>query len=109
MQTLYLFNTVRLILLIALIFLVPPATYAAVDLDEGWEYRWGDSPLTDAGVPEWVLGQDPGQWSAIGFPSNPPDRNGQEHVWYRITLPEGEWQEPVLYIYSVDLILSHFL
>ena len=109
MQTLYLFNTVRLILLIALIFLVPPATYAAVDLDEGWEYRWGDSPLTDAGVPEWVLGQDPGQWSAIGFPSNPPDRNGQEHVWYRITLPEGEWQEPVLYIYSVDLIVQVWL
>lgn len=109
MQMLYPLNAIRLMLLIALSFLVLPAAYAAVDLDEGWEYRWGDSPLTDEGVPEWVLGQDTWQWSAISFPSNPPDRNGQEHVWYRITLPEGEWQEPVLYVYSVDLIVQVWL
>jgi len=109
MQMLYLLNAVRLMLLIALSFLVSSAAYAAVDLDEGWEYRWGDSPLTEEGVPEWVLGQAPWQWNAISFPSNPPDRNGQELVWYRITLPEGEWQEPVLYIYSVDLIVQVWL
>ncbi len=109
MQMLYPLNAVRLMLLIALSFLVSSAAHAAVDLDEGWEYRWGDSPLTEEGVPEWVLGQDSWQWNAISFPSNPPDRNGQEHVWFRITLPEGEWREPVLYIYSVDLIVQVWL
>ena len=72
MQMLYSLNAVRLMLLIALSFLVPSAAYAAVDLDEGWEYRWGESPLTEEGVPEWTLGQAPWQWNAISFPSNPP-------------------------------------
>lgn len=102
-------NPLSLMLLVAWSLLVPQAAYAALDLDEGWEYRWGHSPVTDEGVPEWVLGQDSRQWSSIGFPSNPPDRNGREHVWYRLTLPEGEWQEPVLYIYSVDLIVQVWL
>ncbi|MEQ3622946.1 MAG: GGDEF domain-containing protein [Marinobacter sp.] len=96
-------------LLIALSFLVPTTAFAAVNLEEGWEYRWGDSPFTDEGVPEWVLGQDSAQWSAIGFPSNPPERDQREHVWYRIALPDGDWQEPVLYIYSVDLIVQVWL
>ncbi|MDL0431814.1 diguanylate cyclase [Marinobacter sp. TBZ242] len=109
MQMLYPSNAVGLMLLIAFSFLLPQTAYAAVDLDEGWEYRWGDSPFTEEGVPEWVLGQDSGQWHAIDFPSNPPDRNGREHVWYRVTLPEGEWQEPVLYIFSVDLIVQVWL
>lgn len=75
-------------------------------LDQGWEYRWGDSPFTADGVPEWVLEDAPEQWHAIDFPSNPPGRDGRRHAWFRITLPEGEWQAPVLYIYSVDIIVQ---
>nr|WP_297401369.1 GGDEF domain-containing protein [uncultured Marinobacter sp.] len=73
-------------------------------VDRGWEYRWGDSPFTEQGVPEWTQEAAPGQWHAIGFPSNPPGRAGREHVWFRVPLPSGEWQTPVLYIFSVDLI-----
>lgn len=111
MQMLYPSNaaSLSLMLLMALSFLVPQTAYAAVNLNEGWEYRWGDSPFTDEGVPEWTLRQETESWSAIGFPSNPPDRDRREHVWYRITLPEGEWQQPVLYIYSVDLIVQAWL
>ena len=49
---------------------------------------------------------DSSKWQDIAFPSNPPGRNGQEHVWFRVTLPAGEWFEPALYIYSVDIILQ---
>lgn len=82
---------------------------AKTDLDSGWQYRWGDSPVDSAGVPEWVRGGDPDQWHAIGFPSNPPDRQGRQQVWYRVNLPDGPWREPVLYIYSVDLIVQVWL
>jgi len=109
MQMLYPSNAVTLMLLLALSSLAPQKAFSAVDVDEGWEYRWGDSPSTEEGVPEWVVGSDTSQWNAIGFPSNPPGRDGREHVWYRVTLPEGEWQEPVLYIYSVDLIVQVWL
>lgn len=110
MQTLYSLKVGCLALLTVLSMFGVQTACAATDLDEGWEYRWGDSPFTEDGVPEWTLGQQPEKWNAIAFPSNPPDRNGREHVWYRVTLPaEGEWQEPLLYIFSVDLIVQVWL
>lgn len=76
---------------------------------EGWEYRWGDLPFKDSGEPDWSIAQQPGQWQAIDFPSNPPGRDGRDQVWYRVTLPAGDWQNPVLYILSVDLIVQVWL
>tara|TARA_R110000868_G_scaffold129716_2_gene338821 strand:- start:999 stop:3281 length:2283 start_codon:yes stop_codon:yes gene_type:complete len=76
---------------------------------EGWEYRWGDLPFTAEGVPDWSVAQQPEQWHAIDFPSNPPGRNGRDQVWYRVTLPAGDWQNPVLYIFSADLIVQVWL
>ncbi|WP_176793246.1 ATP-binding protein [Rhodospira trueperi] len=80
------------------------------DLDTGWEYRWGDSPIGADGVPLWTrpgVGDD--AWQPIDFPSNPPDRDGRRNVWYRAPLPEGDWRDPVIYIYSVDLITEVYL
>lgn len=79
-------------------------------LDEGWQYRWGDSPFNAEGVPAWTDDPaDSSEWQAIDFPSNPPNRNGQTNVWYRVTLPADEWRDPILYIYSVDLITEVYL
>lgn len=98
-------------LLLALLLAAPAcAGPAPLALDEGWEYRWGDSPFRADGTPAWV--DDPtsqGEWQPIAFPSNPPGRGGSKHAWFRITLPEGEWRDPVLYIYSVDLITQAWL
>jgi diguanylate cyclase (GGDEF)-like protein len=88
----------------------PVAAVAAPQpVTEGWEYRWGDLPFSAEGVPDWSVAQQPEQWHAIAFPSNPPGRDGRDQVWYRVTLPEGEWQNPVLYIFSVDLIVQVWL
>ncbi|MDX1465210.1 MAG: diguanylate cyclase [Halomonas sp.] len=90
--------------------LVASTNARALNLDEGWEYRWGDSPFLADGTPVWV--EEPANdvaWHAIAFPSNPPGRDGHRHAWFRITLPEGEWRDPVLYIYSVDLITQVWL
>lgn len=35
-----------------------------VDVTTGWEYRWGDSPVTGEGLPSWVDGTASG-WSAV--------------------------------------------
>ncbi len=79
-----------------------------LELNQNWEYRWGDSPFNN-GTPEWVLQDLPTAWQPIDFPSNPPDRNGRENVWYRTLIPEGDWRDPVIYIYSVDLIVEVYL
>lgn len=93
------------ILLLALLLVSPTqAASPSLDLDTGWEYRWGDSPLLEDGTPLWALASDDEAWRPIAFPSNPPGRRDHQHVWFRITLPPGEWRDPVLYIYSIDLI-----
>ncbi|WP_245904448.1 sensor domain-containing diguanylate cyclase [Billgrantia lactosivorans] len=81
-----------------------------MDLDKGWEYRWGDSPRLADGTLAWLDDTiDESAWQAIEFPSNPPGREGNRHAWFRITLPDGEWRDPVLYVYSIDLIAQAFL
>lgn len=85
------------------------ASSSALALDQGWEYRWGDSLFNEQNQPLWALTEEPEAWTSIGFPSNPPERRGQRNAWFRITLPEGDWADPVLYIYSVDLITQVFL
>lgn len=79
---------------------------ATQPVTEGWEYRWGDSPVDAAGVPVWIKEPAANRWQAIDFPSNPPDRNGRNYVWYRVTPPAGDWHNPVLYIFSVDLMVQ---
>lgn len=100
-------------LTVVVLLLTPWASVAAEHahtLDTGWEHRWGDSPLNEAGVPLWILADDDQKaWQAIDFPSNPPGRDGQRNVWYRTTLPDGDWRDPVIYIYSVDLITEVYL
>lgn len=74
-----------------------------------WEYRWGDSLFTE-GKPDWVLPENTDDgWQTIAFPSNPPNRSQREFVWFRARLTEVPLHEPVLYIYSVDLITQVYL
>ncbi|MBC7183140.1 MAG: GGDEF domain-containing protein, partial [Marinobacter sp.] len=102
-----LIGLLRLTIALMLTILMPALAHGASQaVTEGWEYRWGDSPFTRDGIPEWTLADAPEEWHSIGFPSNPPGREGRENVWFRVTLPEGEWQDPVLYIFSVDLIVQ---
>ena len=101
------------ILLLALLCLLGPAIGMAATAPPqditGWEWRWGDSPLDTSGSPAWLKDAGSGEWQAIDFPSNPPGRAGHEHLWLRTTLPEGEWRDPVIYLYSIDLIAQFFL
>ncbi|MCO7247048.1 diguanylate cyclase [Halomonas sp. Mc5H-6] len=73
-----------------------------------WEYRWGDSPLNANGEPEW-LDDESADWQSAASPSNPPGREGHQHLWLRTTLPEGDWNDPVLYITSINLIGQAYL
>ncbi|MDR5858759.1 GGDEF domain-containing protein [Halomonas eurihalina] len=100
-----------MLLLILLGPIAAPAQVSTISLTDGWEYLWGDSPIADDGTLVWASGEPAdANWRSIDFPSNPPDRNGRHHAWFRTTLPmDGEWRDPVLYIYSVDLIVEAYL
>jgi signal transduction histidine kinase len=67
-----------------------------VELDEGWEHRWGDSPLDTSGVPVWAYdrGSD-GEWQPFDITERLPEGEG-EYIWCRVRLPAGEWRDPAL-------------
>ncbi|SDL02179.1 diguanylate cyclase (GGDEF) domain-containing protein [Modicisalibacter muralis] len=96
-------------LLCVLSLLATMAMATPRELESGWEYRWGDSPFLPDGTPAWTLPSNDDTWRSIGFPSNPPNREGRDHAWFRVTLPAGEWVDPVLYVYSIDLIAEAYL
>ncbi|WP_251976628.1 diguanylate cyclase [Salinicola avicenniae] len=117
------------LLLIGLVFVatsIPgsPAIETSAHLPNDWAYRWGDSPVNESGVRQWTREEAPtataqlqrdglaaatSAWRPIAFPANPPNRQGREKVWFRATLPVGQWLDPVLYITSIDLIAQVYV
>ncbi|MCB1139350.1 MAG: SpoIIE family protein phosphatase [Leptospiraceae bacterium] len=105
-----------------------------VRLESTWEYRWGDSPRAESGDFLWLKevgpdanlpsppqqdrkpdseNDDPGKqgsvgWSHLPFPAQPPGRQGNTFIWQRVQIPEGQWRDPALYIYSVDTIFEAY-
>ncbi|MGS2742460.1 GGDEF domain-containing protein [Halomonas sp. LS-001] len=102
-------NLLQLVLFVLLLAMSGAlyANTAPLPLDD-WTYRWGDSPHDADNRPEWLT-DNSDAWESIAFPSNPPNRNGQQHVWFRTTLPAGDWRDPVLFITSIDLIGQIYL
>jgi len=95
-------------LFLVLLPIVSLAQSETISIDSGWQYRWGDSAFSNEGIPKWVVDEQD-KWSNIRFPSNPSNRDGKTNVWYRTSLPSGAWHDPVVYIYSVDLITEVYM
>jgi len=85
----------------------------AVPLTDGWKYRWGDSPLNDAGVPIWTLKNgdtSPQEWQSFKLKekiSKPPN---VETVWVQVPLPDNLWRYASIYLrglpYEADIYLG---
>ncbi|ETI62547.1 diguanylate cyclase [Marinomonas profundimaris] len=80
-----------------------------VSLDNGWEYAWGDSPFNADGIPLWTQQDSLADWQSIAFPANPPARGAHHNVWFRITLPQQAFRDPVFYASSIDLLAEVYL
>lgn len=111
---LYRFSKLLILKIVTFLILFPCLVFAQgpiKELDSNWQYHWGDSPFNADGIPEWASGeQEQNEWLNIDFPSNPPNRDGKTNVWYRTVLPDsGIWRDPVIYVYSVDLITEVYI
>jgi two-component system sensor histidine kinase ChiS len=85
----------------------------AVALTKNWEYRWGDSPLNDAGVPIWTLKNgdpSPQEWQPLKLKKKIPKPPNVETVWVRVTLPDNVWRYASIYLrglpYQADIYLG---
>ena len=62
---------------------------------DGWEYRWGDSPLDERGLPTWAADASAPGWQPTTMTFSPPGE-AQEFLWLRIRLPEDLPANPVV-------------
>lgn len=92
-----------------LVSVCPLASYArgivtdeSLLLRDGWEYRWGDSPLDDQKRPVWTYdAKEEGAWRPTESLLNPPGHRNENILWFRVTLPANRWRDPTLYIPNV--------
>src|SRR5262245_6042322 len=85
----------------ALLVLALVGASEPVRLADGWQYRWGESPLDASGRLEWL---DPGDagWAPLKMPGYPPRGDSRAfRVWLRVPLPQLPWRDPVLKIDAV--------
>ncbi|QQR46486.1 chemotaxis protein [Myxococcus xanthus] len=74
----------------------------SIDLNQGWRYRWGDSPPGPADVPAWALESgDEQAWQPVAALREPPGRGAHTVLWLSIPVPQGQWLEPALYLGTV--------
>ena len=81
-----------------------------IEITQGWQYRWGDSPLDEAGVPVWTQEEASSpEWQAFQFPKKLWKPQGEKILWLRVSLPEAQWNSPAIYLRSVPYILEAYL
>ncbi len=98
LRTGYIITFSLLALLLGLVGLKRDRIAPLVPIEEGWEYSWR-TDIDRPGSREWSTIE----WEPIGYPSNPPGREGREAVWYRHRLPHLDIADPALFVYSIDL------
>jgi signal transduction histidine kinase len=76
-----------------------------VELTKDWRYRWGDSPLNEAGIPVWIAEDTLSEeWQSIAYRDgilDPPDRDGEKYLWLRVGFTSGDWKDAHLFINHV--------
>ncbi len=65
---------------------------------EQWYYRWEHSPVNDQNLPLWMDASDD-EWKLFGNGSDfKTTQQGSHTLWFMISLPDGDWENPALWI-----------
>lgn len=87
-----------------------PINSLPVAITEGWQYRWGDSPFDEAGVPVWSYQElSSSAWKPLEIPAKLPKPPGETMAWFRVKLPEGRWQYPSLNLQGASWAFEAYL
>ncbi|HEY9852120.1 MAG TPA: ATP-binding protein [Leptolyngbyaceae cyanobacterium] len=81
-----------------------------VEITQGWQYRWGDLPIDDAGVP--ILDNQnaaSSEWKPLKVPAKLTKPTGEKFIWFRVNLPAGDWKHPGVDIRGVASVLEIYL
>lgn len=65
-------------------------------IEDGWQYRWGDSPVDPSGNPLWAQVETDDGWHPMEFPGQPPGRNDNQTLWLKVKLPDNQFHHQAL-------------
>ncbi len=75
-----------------------------------WAYRYGDSPVDSSGTLLWTYMREPSQWRRAEQLLRPGgNTENSSFLWLRNTLPQGQWQNPALYIANCFLMFEVYV
>lgn len=76
----------------------------------GWEYRWGDSPLTTNGRLAWLSDFDNIQaWLPVNKPSDIPIIPGKKDLWIRLHLENHDETNSAIFISRIEKIFEVYI
>jgi hypothetical protein len=66
-------------------------------IEQGWQFRLGDSPIDKEGIPVWIKGN--GVWKPLDNISKPI--NNVQCAWFRVKIPVTRLKIPTIYFEKI--------
>lgn len=99
--------------LLALLLAVPDGMAArlpVVEFNEGWEYRWGDSPFDENGIPVWTYEFAPDtEWHDLVQLEDTPIPERENFVWIRVRLPDARIANAAVFTGHIYMSVEAYL
>ncbi len=99
---------IPIIIIASLMIMAEPPRPAVIS--DGWQYRHGDSPKNEQGMPLWVYdSKEDSSWASFQCPGQPPGRSETGDIWLRTTLPNTEYELPSIMFTTNDQLFQVYL
>ena len=87
-----------------------PTNPQSQEIIKGWQYYWDDLQLGNLEVPHLTTDESSNiNWHSFSFPKRLKNNQGKKIIWLRVSLPDGKWESPYLYLRAVPNILNVYL
>ncbi len=80
------------------------------EIIQGWQYYWDDFSSDSIEVSNLTTEESSKiNWHSFSFPKRLKNNQGKKIIWLRISLPDGKWKSPYLYLRAIPNILNVYL
>ncbi|MEC4984976.1 MAG: ATP-binding protein [Oscillatoria sp. PMC 1068.18] len=81
-----------------------------VEVTTNWQYRWGNSPVNDKGMPLWIQPEyETYSWTPLSFPTKLRTPLDQKIIWLKVPFPDRIWPFPSISFQGIPYLLEAYL
>ncbi|NET89931.1 MAG: response regulator [Kamptonema sp. SIO1D9] len=81
-----------------------------IEITTGWQYRWGDSPVNENGIPLWIEEEnETEEWTPLSFPKKLRIPLEQKFIWLQVPFPDRIWPFPSISFQGIPYLLEAYL